>query len=150
MEKEVKHYVLVSTKIPHEFEVLTPSEGGTPGFDMAIIDGWDYRVYEVPEFGNFEGVEVTKDDRFIAQVQGYSLTEIEDWFESGIIGDMRAWQQEYRIFTPKGDYVDIAPSVQDTVRRTYEPQRFGLESFPSWNYPNVEIGDDLTEGLFDL
>jgi hypothetical protein len=153
MSKEIKNWVLVSQQIPREFDILIDASGEhgiAEGPENKIIPGWDHRVYEVPEFGSFEGVQVNADDRFIAQVQGYSLEELDCFpLEAGMIGDMRAWAGDYRIFTPKGDYVNISPDGHDRYYRTFEPQRFGLEPFRSWD-PKVVLGKDLSEEILDL
>lgn len=145
MANETKNWVLVSEQIPHEFDVLdflnSPSDIRAP-----IVPNWEHRVYEVPEWGSFEGVEITEDDRFVAQVCGSSLEELDDWpHEAGMIGDIRSWAGEYRIFAINGDYVTIP--VEDRNFRTYAPQLFGQVPFRSWD-PEVELGEDLTAQVF--
>ena len=151
MANETKYFVLVSAQIPREFDALDASgeHGIVEGPENTLIEGWDHRVYEVPEFGSLEGVKITKSNRFVAQLQGPSLTELECWpHEVGVIGDMRSWGSEYRIVTPSGDYVCIQPDSQSRCYRSFEPQRFGLKPFPTWDM-EAELGQDLTADLFD-
>jgi len=147
MAKTIKNWVLVSEQVPPEFDVLDFHNDDATESTCPIVPNWDHRVYEVPEFGSFEDVEVTKNDRFIAQVCGSSLKEIDVWpHEPGMIGDIRSWAGEYRIFAINGDFVTIP--VHDRYFRAFESQRFGLDPYRSWD-PDVELGEDLTEHVFD-
>lgn len=145
METEIKNWVLVSQKIPHDFDVLDFHKGDES--TNPIRPDWEYRVYEVPEWGSTEGVEVTASDRFVARVCGTSLEALDGYgCESGMIGDIRSWAGEYRLFAINGDYV-ILP-VGDRHYRAFEPQAFGQEPFCSWD-PEVTLGEDLTKQVFD-
>lgn len=149
MANATKYYVLVSKTIPFGMVALDASDehGLREAAENTLVDGWEYRVYEVPEFGSFEGVEVTEDDRFIVQAQGYSLEKLESWpHEIGVIGDIRPYGGSFRVVTPKGDFIDVEDEFERYLR-TYEPQSFGLKPFPTWN-PNVEFEEDLTEDVF--
>ena len=144
MANETKNWVLVSTQIPSDFDVLDfdQEDGGT----MPIRSDWNHRVYEVAEFGSFEGVEITEDDRFIAQVCGVSLEEIDEWpHETGMIGDIRSWAGEYHLVATNGDYVTLP--VEDRHFRAYVPQQFGFEPFRIWD-PKLDVNDDLTAQVF--
>lgn len=144
MATETKNWVLVSTQIPRDFDVLDfdKEDGGT----MPIRSDWNYRVYEVAEFGSFDGVDVTEDDRFVAHVCGASLKELDAYgYETNMIGDIRSWAGEYRLVATNGDYVIIP--VEDRFFRAVEPQRFGLEPYCTWD-PEKDLGDDLTEQVF--
>lgn len=140
----IKSWVLVSTQIPGDFDVLDFDQGDD--LTNPIRSDWEYRVYEVPEWGSLEGVEITEEDRFIAEICGASLEEIDEWpHEVGMIGDIRSWAGEYRIFAVNGDFVIIP--VEDRNFRAYEPQRFGLEPYRSWD-TEFELGKDLTTQIF--
>ncbi|WP_127044793.1 hypothetical protein [Pseudorhodobacter sp. E13] len=144
MANETKNWVLVSAHIPSKFDVLDFDRG--QGLTNPIRSDWEHRVYEVAEFGSFEGVEITEDDRFIAQVCGASLEEIDEWpHETGMIGDIRSWADEYHLVAINGDYVTLP--VEDRHFRAYVPQQFGLEPFPVWD-PALDVKDDLTAQVF--
>lgn len=148
MEMETKYFVLVSEQIPFDMMALDASgeHGLAEGPSNKLVSEWDYRVYEVPEFGSFEGVEVTEDDRFIVQAQGYSLEALDSWpHEVGMIGDIRPLGGSFLVVTPIGDYIDVEEDPERFLR-TYAPQRFDLVPFPTWD-PNSELGDDLTEDV---
>ena len=140
----IKNWVLVSSTIPHGFDVLDFDQGDES--TNPIRSDWEYRVYEVPEWGSFEGVEVAENDRFFARVCGASLKALDGYgYEAGMIGDIRSWAGEYRLFAINGDYV-ILP-VEDRHFRAFEPQTFGQKPFCSWD-PEVTLGEDLTEQVF--
>jgi len=144
MANETKNWVLVSTQIPSDFDVLDfdQEDGGT----MPIRSDWNHRVYEVAEFGSFEGVDVTENDRFVAHVCGASLEALDAYgYETNMIGDVRSWDGEYRIVATNGDYMVIP--VETRFFRAVEPQRFGFEPFPTWD-DEVELGEDLTAQVF--
>lgn len=144
MANETKNWVLVSPHIPSEFDVLDFDQ--EDGNTNPVRSDWEYRAYEVAEFGSFEGVEITEDDRFIAQVCGASLEAINGWpHETGMIGDVRCGAGEYHIVAVNGDFVSIP--VHDRHFRAYVPQEFGLEPFPVWD-PKLDVKDDLTAQVF--
>ncbi len=141
MATETKNWVLVSTQIPSDFDVLDFDQ--VDGNTNPIRSDWEYRTYEVSELGSFEGVVITAEDRFIAQVCGSSLEAIDEWpHETGMIGDVRTWGGEYHIVAVNGDFVTIP--VHDRHFRAYVPQTFGLEPFPVWD-PTLDVNDDLTD-----
>lgn len=141
---EIKNWIIVSETIPSGFDVLDFDQGDET--TNPIRSGWTYRIYEVPEWGSLEGVEVTENDRFVARVCGSSLEALDGYgYEAGMIGDIRSWAGEYRLFAINGDYV-ILP-VEDRHFRAFEPQAFGLAPFSSWDQ-NVPLGRDLTDEVF--
>lgn len=145
MANETKNWVLVSTQIPRNFDVLA-FHNSESDMHAPIVSDWEYRAYEVPEWGSFEGVRVTESDRFIAQVCGASLEALDDHpHDPAMIGDIRAWAGEYLIVAPNGDYVKVP--VEDRFFRAVEPQQFGLEPYCTWD-PEKDLGVDLTDTVF--
>lgn len=146
MATETKYFVIVSETIPFQMIALDASgeHGLAEGPSNRLVSDWDFRLYEVPEWDSFEGVEITEADRFIVQAQGYSLEKLEVWpHKVGVIGDIRPMGGSFLIVTPKGDYIDVGDEFERFLV-TYEPQRFGLLPFPSWN-DDVEYREDLTD-----
>ncbi|MEO9684017.1 MAG: hypothetical protein ABJF86_11860 [Tateyamaria sp.] len=69
-----RYFVLVSKQIPYGF---FPFEIGQSDADpWSLLDGWEYRSYEVPSPGSLERVEVTGEDVFIIQASGSSINDI--------------------------------------------------------------------------
>jgi len=88
---EIKNWVLVSTQIPTGYEALDASDGIREGPRNRLVADWEYRAYEVPEWGSFDGVEFDENDRFVVLAQGQSLTELPTWpYKRGMIGDIRS------------------------------------------------------------
>jgi len=144
MATETKNWVLVSTQIPSGFDVLDFDQ--VDGNTNPVRSDWEYRAYEVPEWGSFEGVVVNEDDRFIAQVCGSSLEAIDEWpHETAMIGDIRSWAGEYRLVAINGDYVIIP--VEERYFRAMEPQRFGIQPYCTWD-PELDVCEDLTAQVF--
>lgn len=145
MATETKNWVLVSNQIPRNFEVLD-FVNSTTDMHAPIVSDWEYRAYEVPEWGSFKGVQVTENDRFIAQVCGASFDALDDYpHESAMIGDIRSRAGEYLIVAPNGDYVKVP--IEDRFFRAVEPQYYGFEPYCTWD-PEKDLGHDLTDQVF--
>jgi len=111
---EIKNWVLVSTQIPAGYEALNSSDGIYEGPHNRLLADWEYRAYEVPEWGSFEGVEFDENDCFVVLAQGQSLTELPTWpYKRGMIGDIRSLDGEYLIVSPNGDFVTIVDKYAD-------------------------------------
>jgi len=143
---EIKNWVLVSTQIPAGYEALNSSDGIYEGPHNRLLADWEYRAYEVPEWGSFEGVEFDENDCFVVLAQGQSLTELPTWpYKRGMIGDIRSLDGEYLIVAPNGDFVTIVDNY--AYLEVFPPQKFGLSPFPFWE-PWRELGQDLTDQVF--